>query len=100
MIHYLFHDHVARHETENILISLPMKEMSNQKDTQKVEEERLKQKRKRLGCIKGVITKKLKFDSFKKPELLTLMTPVQISKENTIQCPACDEIYIGPLSGD
>ncbi|GBM46754.1 hypothetical protein AVEN_31378-1 [Araneus ventricosus] len=79
--------------TENILISLPMKDMSVQKDTRKVEEEHLKQQRKRLRCIKGVITKKLQFDSFRKPKILTLMTSDQTSKENIIQCPACDDIY-------
>ncbi|GBO44895.1 hypothetical protein AVEN_166821-1 [Araneus ventricosus] len=73
-----------------------MKEMSVQKDTQKVEEERLKQQRKGLRCIKGVITKKLKFDSFKRPKLLTLMISVETSKENIRQCPACDEIHVDP----
>ncbi|GBM74281.1 hypothetical protein AVEN_109098-1 [Araneus ventricosus] len=51
------------------------------------------------GRIKSVVTKKLKFDSFKKPkkpELLTLMTSVQTFKENIIQCPASDEIYVDP----
>ncbi|GBM41075.1 hypothetical protein AVEN_28849-1 [Araneus ventricosus] len=97
MIHYLFHDMLQGvSPTENILISLRMKEMSAQKDTLKVEEERLKQQRKRLGCIKGVTTKKLIL--LKKPKLLTLMTSVQTSKENIIQCPACDEKFGDPPS--
>ncbi|GBM86137.1 hypothetical protein AVEN_75410-1 [Araneus ventricosus] len=84
--------------TDNILISLPIKEMSVEKDTQKVEEESLTSKDKRLGGIKGVITKKLKFDSFKKSKLLPLMTPAPISKENIIQCPECYKIYVDPPS--
>ncbi|GBN88444.1 hypothetical protein AVEN_27665-1 [Araneus ventricosus] len=94
MTHYLLNNiFQGMRPTKNILTSLPMKEMRVHKDSQKMEEERLKQQRKSLGCIKGVITKKLKFDSFKNPKLLTLMTSVQTSKENIIQCPACDEIY-------
>ncbi|GBM00849.1 hypothetical protein AVEN_257362-1 [Araneus ventricosus] len=38
-----------------------MKAISVQKDIQRVEEERLKQQRKRLGYIKGVITKKERY---------------------------------------
>ncbi|GBM48664.1 hypothetical protein AVEN_150226-1 [Araneus ventricosus] len=87
MIHYLFHITLQGvRPAESILISLPMKGMSVPQVTQKVKEERLKQQRKRLGCLKGVITKKLKSDSFKKTKLLTLMTSVQTSKENIIQC--------------
>ncbi|GBL90255.1 hypothetical protein AVEN_130364-1 [Araneus ventricosus] len=71
-----------------------MNEMTVQKDTQKMEEKHLKLQRKRPECIKGVDTKKLRFDSFKKPKFLTLMTSVHTSKENIIQCPACDEIYV------
>ncbi|GBN61149.1 hypothetical protein AVEN_230552-1 [Araneus ventricosus] len=97
MIQYLFNNMLkGMRTTENILISLSVKEMSFQRDIQKVEEELLKQQRKSLGCIKGVITKKLEFDFFKKPKLLTLMTSVQTSKEIAGQCPACDEIYVEP----
>ncbi|GBL78993.1 hypothetical protein AVEN_48954-1 [Araneus ventricosus] len=49
-----------------------------------------------LGCKSVVPRKKLKFDSCKKtkkPELLTLRKSAQTSKENIIQCPACDKIY-------
>ncbi|GBN73796.1 hypothetical protein AVEN_74937-1 [Araneus ventricosus] len=101
MTHYRFHKMLqgVRH-TENILISLLMKEILVQKDTQKLAEKRLKQQRKRLGCIKLAIRKKLKFDSFKKPKLLTLMTSVQTSKGNITQCPTCDEIYVDPPSDD
>ncbi|GBN49940.1 hypothetical protein AVEN_261389-1 [Araneus ventricosus] len=84
--------------TETFLISLSMKEMSVQKHVQKVEEERFKERRKRFECIKGVLTKKLKFDSFKKLKLLTLMASVLSSKEIITQCPACDEIYVDPPS--
>ncbi|GBN61145.1 hypothetical protein AVEN_77109-1 [Araneus ventricosus] len=102
MIHYLFHNMLQGvRPTENVLISLPVKEMSVHKDSQKMEEERLKQQRKRLECVKGVITKrKLKFDFFKMPKLLTLMTSVQTFKENIIQCSACDKIQVDPPSED
>ncbi|GBN73329.1 hypothetical protein AVEN_162290-1 [Araneus ventricosus] len=47
MIHYLFHNRLeSLRSAKNILISLPTKEMVVQKDTQKMEEELLKQQRK------------------------------------------------------
>ncbi|GBM21937.1 hypothetical protein AVEN_187938-1 [Araneus ventricosus] len=99
MIHSLFHNMLKGVKTlENILIRLLMKEMSVQKDAQKVEEEHLKQKT--TGCIKDVITKKLKFHSFQKTKFLTIMTSDEPSKENIIQFPAYDEIYDDPPSED
>ncbi|GBM36131.1 hypothetical protein AVEN_244292-1 [Araneus ventricosus] len=55
------------------------------------------------GDKKGVVAMKLKLDSCKKSkmsELLTLMTSAQTSKENIMQCLACDKIYVDPPSAD
>ncbi|GBL72584.1 hypothetical protein AVEN_127851-1 [Araneus ventricosus] len=96
MIHYLFRKVLQGvRPTEDIEISLPMKQMSVQEETQKVEEEHLRLPRQYLECIKGVITKRLKFESFRKSDILTLMMSIQTSKENILQRPAHGEIYVG-----
>ncbi|GBN70198.1 hypothetical protein AVEN_191233-1 [Araneus ventricosus] len=52
MIHYLFHNRLeSLRSAKNILISLPTKEMVVQKDTQKMEEELLKQQRKSQNSL-------------------------------------------------
>ncbi|GBM08021.1 hypothetical protein AVEN_71460-1 [Araneus ventricosus] len=60
-------------------------------------------KDKRLGVQKMSCYRETEFYfciKTKKPKILTLMTSSQTSQENTMHCPARDEIYVDPPSED